>query len=159
MSNPETETEEERPDAAVVARDTMVGDLRDCMLDFLRHNTSALPWNMLPEQQQRDTIEKVTKAAEVAVARAVHIIATDGRTAIVGELIKIQVKDGIQVQVNLSKHDPQRHELIDAQGKAVLLVVAGAEGYGGARAPVKVDPDPKTLLDGEGDAAGEPKFD
>jgi hypothetical protein len=146
---PSPETEEERPDPVVVARDTMVGDLRDCMLDLLRNNTSSLPWNMLPEAQQRATIEKVTKAAEHAVERAVHIIATDGRTALVGELVKIQVKDGIQVQINLSKHDPLRHDLIDAQGKAVLLVVSDADDYGGARAPVKVEPDQKSILDGK----------
>ena len=42
--------------------------------------------------------------------------------------------------LQLSRHDPMRHELIDSVGKAVVIVVADAEQFMGQRAPAKPDP-------------------
>lgn len=132
-----------------LSRETMTGDLRDCLLDFLKHEKNPLPWNMQTEEQQRNAIEKVTKAVDTAVAKAVSIIAADGRTVIKGNLIKIQIKDGIQLQVNTSKQDPLRHALIDSQGEEILLVLAGHAAYTGERKAAKPEPNQRKLLNDE----------
>jgi hypothetical protein len=62
---------------------------------------------------------------------------------------QVAVKDGIKAQLELSKSDPMRHHLIDAQGMDVLLVVADAEPFIGERAPVTVTPDQPDLLAAE----------
>lgn len=133
--------------ASDIARETMTGDLRDCLLDFLKHDKNPLPWNMQTEQQQRDAIEKVTKAVSHTVEKAVAIIAADGRAVIKANVDQVTVKDGIKAVLTLSKSDALRHELVDAQGDVVLLVVASKEVYEGERKAARPDPDQPPLLD------------
>ena len=128
-----------------IARETMTGDLRDCLLDFLKHDKNPLPWNLQGESQQRETIEKATKAVEHAVERAVRIIAADGRRVMLGTLTKVMIKDGYKAEIVLSASDPLRHELCDAQGQDVLLVVAGEQPYFGERRAAHPDPDEPDL--------------
>ena len=136
-------------DAIIMARDTIVGDLRDMILDQLRHNHDALPWNARTENKQRETVELVTKAVQHAVDKAVRLIASDGRPFLMGTLAKVQIKDGIQAQINLSKSDPLRHSLIDAQGQTVMVIVADSDAFSGTRGDVKTTPDQSSLIDGD----------
>lgn len=138
--------EKEISDKALkLARETMTGDLRDCLLDFLKHDKEVLPWNMLSEEKQSDKIEKVTKAVNVAVEKAVAIMAADGKTTIKGNLEKITIKDGIKAEITMSQSDSQRHSLVDAQGHTVLIIVADKAKYEGERKPAKPDPDQPSL--------------
>lgn len=127
------------------ARHTLTGDLRDCLLDFMKHEKNPLPWNMRPESQQREVIEKITKCVQTAVEKVVNIIAADGRTTIVGKLEKLTIKDGIKAEISLGQSDPQRHSLIDSQGDVVLLVVANADAYTGEKKAALPDPDQPRL--------------
>jgi hypothetical protein len=151
----ETYKKEEKPDtesAQKIARETMTGDLRDVLLNFLKHEKNPLPWNMQTEDQQSALIEKVTHSCQVAVERAVKTIAADGRKAIVCMLDKVTVKDGIQAVLKLSKEDEQRHSLIDSQGSTVLLVVADIEAYTGERKAALPEPNQNSLpMDDEDD--------
>ena len=150
----------DKPTPSDIARETMTGDLRDCILDFMKHDKNPLPWNLQGENAQRETIEKVEKAVKSAVEKAVHIIAADARAVIVAKLDQVTVKDGIKATVSLSKADPLRHDLVDSQGLDVLMVVSSVETYKGEKKPVKITPDQKVLPgtddDGEDD---EPIFD
>ena len=65
----------------------------------------------------------------------------------VGKLIKVLVKDNIQVQINFSKEDEQRHNLFDAAGMTVSVVLADAAPYTGERAPAEPEPSQGSLLD------------
>jgi len=87
---------------------------------------------------------------ESAIHEAVQIIASDNRPTIVATVESVTVKDGIKVVVTLPKSDAQRHELFDAAGMAVLLIVGGAAGYYGGSDQVKPDPD-QPALNGFGD--------
>lgn len=143
---PETKEARDEKTAIDIARHTMTGDLRDCLLDFMKHEKNPLPWNMRPASDQAHVIEKVTKAVTVAVEKAVNIIAADGRATIVGKLEKITVKDGIKAEVSLSKGDPQRHSLVDCQGDVVLMVIASGDAYDGERRAALPDPDQPSML-------------
>lgn len=115
MAKAKSQTEaQHRERVAAIARETMTGDLRDCILDFLKHNNNPLPWNVQGEGAQRDTVEKVTKAVQTAVEKCVLLIASDARPTIVANLKKVTVADEIKAVVTLGKGDPQRHNLIDA---------------------------------------------
>lgn len=133
-----------------LARETMTGDLRDCLLDFLKHEKNPLPWNMRTEDAQREAIEKCSRAAMAAVERAVSIIAADGRPTILATCDQVTVKDGIKAVVSLSKSDALRHELVDSQGKTVLIVVTDADRYEGEREPAVPQPNQPDLSDGDG---------
>lgn len=162
---PEPETEDQKKEKARaqreaalnLARETMTGDLRDCLLDFLKHDKNPLPWNMQGEEKQREIIAKVEQAVGGAVEKSVRIIASDGRPVMVAKLDQVVVKDGIKAVCHMSKLDPQRYQLMDAQGSEVLLVVTGADPYQGERKPVEISPDQKVLPMDDGD--DKPIFD
>lgn len=118
---------------------TLTGDVRDALLGQIR--TLQKPYAKCTYDEQSDIIAHATKVATNLVERAVNLIAAEGRKAMVGQLMKIQLKDGIQCQVNFSKQDEMRHELFDAQGMAVMLVIADASAFVGEAAPAKADAD------------------
>jgi hypothetical protein len=124
-----------------IASDTLMGDLRDFILDRLQHEHNPLPWQMRGEAQQKETIDRVTSAMRTWVNRAVTLIAAQGQRAARGQLIKFQAKDGIQMQINLAASEPLRHDLMDNVGATVLITIADVEQFQGERSAPKVIPD------------------
>lgn len=140
----------DREFAGELAADTLTGDLRDFILDKLRHEQDKRPWHERSETDQRDTVHQVEVAVRSAVTRAVDIIAGAGHRSITAAVAQVTVKDGIKAVLELSRHDPQRHSLVDACGARVMLVIADPDEFDGERAPVAVKPDQAEML---GDAA------
>lgn len=150
--------EEEKVSSVQIARETMTGDIRDCILDVLKHGLGK-PWEQHSEFEQRDLVDKAEKAARESVNNAVDIIVADGRPTIVADLESITVKDGIKAIVKLSKGDELRHNLIDSQGKTVLLVVTDKDSYKGEKAPAAIDKDQPSLPMTEANENDKPVFD
>ena len=69
-------------DAAYLAKETLTGDLRDFILDRLKHEQSKAPWHQRSEADQREAVHQVEAAVRSAVTRAVEIIAGHGRRTI-----------------------------------------------------------------------------
>jgi hypothetical protein len=137
----------EPEDFLVLAAGTLMGDLRDFVLDRLKHEHNPLPWQMRPEADQVETIRSVESAMRTWVHRAVTLIAAQGQKAARGQLIKFQAKDGIQMQINLAASEPLRHDLMDNVGATVLITIADVEEFQGERSPVKINKDQKNMLD------------
>ncbi len=131
--------------AAGVAAKTLTGDIRDFILDRLRYEQDKRPWNKRSETEQRETIAKVEEAVHASVEKAVQIIAAAGMQTIQATLDSVTVKDGIKAVFTLAKHDPLRHQLVDAQGSVVMIVVANPDEFEGERAPAEVIPDQAPL--------------
>lgn len=127
------------------AADTLTGDIRDAILDWRKQ--MGKPWAACNEDEQSDEIHRARDLAETLVRKACQIIAANGKKAVTGSLIKVAIKDKISVQVDFSKTDEQRHQLIDSQGHLVSLVFADAEPFKGERAPAEAQPDQSSLLD------------
>lgn len=142
---PEADSLDDR--ALKIARETLTGDIRDIMLNDMKDRKTSLPWNLRNEAAQQELIDQVTRMAESIVTRTVKIVAAGGRRTIQAHLKKITVTDSIKAEIELSKMDQQRHDLIDATGASVLIVVADAEIYEGERAPVTAKPDQKPMFD------------
>lgn len=142
-----------------IARETMTGDLRDCLLDFMKHDKNPLPWNLQGENAQRDTIDKVEGAVKSAVEKVVHIIAADGRQTILAKLKKVTVGDDIKAEVTLGKSNPLRHALYDSQGMDVLIVVTSSDPYDGEKSPVHIEPDQRVLPGSDDDEDDGPIMD
>lgn len=128
---------------ALVDSSTLMGDLRDALLDRLKGMPK--PWTVMSEAEQRDMIFGCERVATHLVTQAVRLIAANGHPSIQAELDSCTVKDGIKAVLNLSKHDPMRHELTDAVGKTVMVVVADIEPFMGQSKEAKPDPDQTTL--------------
>jgi len=107
-------------------------------------------WVKLSETKQNDITDRLRKRVENSVKMAVHLIASDGRMVVVGDLDKITIKDGAQAVIKIGKSAPSLHELYDAQGKAVLIVVSDAGEHTGGMDEVRGESDQRGLdLGGE----------
>lgn len=150
-NNDKPETDKER--AERIAKVTMTGDLRDCLLDFMKHDKNPLPWNLQGEDDQAATIEKVEKAVQYAVERCVQLIAAENRSVITAKLDQVVIKDGIKATLILSKMAPERHQLCDSQGANVLILISDTMPFEGERAPAEITPLQSVLpgTDDEGD--------
>lgn len=118
---------------------TLLGDVRDALLDRIR--TMPKPWEQMTEEQQRETIAGCMAIADHLVSEAVRIISSQGFPTIGGKLVKAQIKDAMQLQVDVSRHDIQRLTVIDNVGRPVLLVIAAPDMFAGERKP------PRTSLE------------
>ncbi len=127
--------------------DTLSGDVRSAILDKFRG--TDVTWSMMPEGQQRTFSHEIDELARYLVREAVNLIATDGMPSIntrCGEVKRR--KDGdIEAKFNLKGDDEQRHELFDATGFPIKVIVADHERYIGERAPEPIDPDQADLID------------
>lgn len=139
-----TETTEVTEEDSGVAAETMLGDLMTLVLDELKAAPDV--WQKLGENEQDDVIDRVRRRCEDAVEDCVRIIATQGFARIRAKVDTITVKDGIKATLTLSQHDPERYELIDAQGSSVFIVVADVEQFSGGTSGIKAEPDQRALL-------------
>lgn len=128
-----------------LAADTLTGDIRDFILDRLRHEQSKRPWHERSESDQRQTVHDVEAVVQRLVRTAVDLIAGHGRRAIRAHLEQVTIKDGIKAVLTMPPSSEERHKLYDAQGFDVLVVVADPEEFTGERAPVAISPDQPTL--------------
>ncbi|HEV2540244.1 MAG TPA: hypothetical protein VGU03_11105 [Frateuria sp.] len=152
MTHPHTDTAipQETASAAAIAAETMTGDLMAALIDEMK--TMPRPWPAMSEQDQQDVIYRAQERVQSAIAQAVNIIASDNRPTIVATVESVTVKEGIKAVLTLPKSDQQRHDLFDAAGQAVLLVVAGRAPYSGGADQVQADPD-QPSLNGFGESA------
>lgn len=132
-------------DTLTLASETMAGDIRDFILDRLKHDHKPLPWHMRTEDEQKETIARVSASVEALVRKAVHAIAADGRKVIKARLVQVTIKDGIKGVVEVMQSDPLRHQLVDATGLDILLVVSDASIFEGSRGEVPISPDQRDL--------------
>ena len=142
------------PAPALIAADTMTGDLMACLIDELKSAPDV--WQKMPEHQQQDVIYRVQQRVQENIRAAVEIIASANRPTIVATVESVTVKEAIKAVVTLPKSDAQRHNLFDAAGQTVLLIVAGADEFCGGVDQVQPDPDQPALNgfgEGEREAA------
>ena len=103
------------------------------------------PWAKVPKAKQDDVIDRLRKQVESAVRMAVHLLASENRATITAIVDQVTIKDGIKANLTLSKADPRRHDLCDAQGKTVLIVVADAGDHTGGMDEIKGESDQRAM--------------
>lgn len=138
MNAPEQETQ----DTIELTTYVMLGSLVGLVIDELKAAPDV--WQRLSQGRQDDVIDRVRHRCEQMVRQAVRLIAADGREVITADLEQITAKDEIKAVCKLAKHDQNRHALLDAVGKPVLLVVASHQQFLGGELP-KSDPDQPDL--------------
>lgn len=98
------------------------------LLGALVQEIKLLPdvWVKLSENKQNDVLDRLRTRVDGAVKMAVHLIASQGRVTVVGDLDQITIKDGAKAVVKIGKSVTALHDLAEAQGQAVLLVLSGS---------------------------------
>lgn len=144
-------------DTMAMTAATIGSDLLQALVQEIKLLPDVRP--KLSQKKQDDVIERLRKRVITNVQMATHLIASDGRICVQAELEQITVKDGIKGVIIMSKNDPHRHLIMDAQGKTVLLAVADAEDHMGEIAAVRGEPDQRAMdlgheYDPNGDGKG-----
>lgn len=126
-------------DVIEIAESTMLGDLMALCVDEMK----AMPdvWQKLPEETQRDLIERTRRRVTDAIAQAVKIVASGDQKTIVATVEKVEFKDGVKATLSMSRYSQSVHDLADATGGTVLIVLEETEGYQGGSEQVQSDPD------------------
>ena len=129
--------------------ETLVGNVRDFLLDRLKNDQDGRIWSQRPELEQEMVIGDAGRSAEWLVGRLVEIVAAGGHDVINASVDKV-TNDGkvIKAQLSLSRMDEMRHALVDATGGMAMIVIVDKEQYGGAD-DVTVEPDQGSLPMGE----------
>lgn len=150
--------EQEQPpqDSAIVglASATMTGDLLTALVDELKAAPDV--WQKLNQHKQDAIIDRFHRRIGEAIKEAVRMIASDNRPTIRAKLEQLVSKDGIKAVLTIAQTDPQRHDLLDAVGQRVLLLVADADQYGGGERPVPDKDQPDLPIADAGAAGAEP---
>lgn len=138
--------------AREVAQATMLGDLRDVLLELRKDpKLGDKAWSKLSENEQSQLVDTITNRVRPAIVRAIDIIASEGRKHIKVTLKQVTVKDGLKGVFECAKTHELRHALTDAQGDTVLVVLTNTENYLGKGNTPKIDKDQKELIDDEED--------
>lgn len=127
-----------------IATATMAGDLRDGILRELEV-AHTMPWNARAEAEQRAVVDRVSSLARAAIRDVVAKVVNAGFPALVGTLASVAVKDGYAAKVEIPKGAEHRHELMDAEGSNVVLVLADPTTFFKTRGAVKITPDQPPL--------------
>jgi ribosome modulation factor len=130
-------------DFRAMTADSVGKDLLSALVTELK----LLPdvWTKLSQKKQDDIIDRLRARVQSNIAMAVHTLASAGRTVVAGDLDQITIKDGVKAVIKFSAAAPSLHELYDAQGKAVLVVVASAEDHTSGMDDVKGETDQRGL--------------
>ncbi len=96
------------------------------ILQALVQEIKLLPdvWVKISKSKQDDVIDRLRSRVETNIKMAVHLLAAEGRTVVAGDLDQITIKDGVKAVVKFSSVAANLHELYEASGMAVLVVVA-----------------------------------
>lgn len=103
------------------------------------------PWPEIPKAKQDDIIDRLRGRVETNIKMAVHLLASQGRTVVAGDLDQITIKDGVKAVVKFGSGAANLHELYDVAGKAVLVVVANAADHTGGMGDVTGENDQRGL--------------
>lgn len=141
--DPDTPQVESGVDAPTIrlTADTLAGSIRDFILNQLRYNHSPVPWDERSEEDQKRLVAQVSDLVRAGVTDAVRAIAASSRPVMAGVLKSIAVQGGIKAVIELQRNDPLRHELMDAAGQEVLLVVSDARPFLREGSAVEIKPD------------------
>ncbi|OBU84561.1 H-NS histone family protein [Chromobacterium subtsugae] len=111
-------------DFRAMTADSIGKDLLGALLQEIKLMPDV--WQKLPQQKQDDVIDRIRARVETNIRMAVHVLASEGRTTVVGELDQVVRKDGIKAVFKINSNAEGRHELFDSERKACLIIIADA---------------------------------
>lgn len=113
---------DEAPDAIAIHADTMGHDFVAALLAELRQMPDH--WARLSEEKQQQIIERLKEKVRTAVTKAQSMILRANLAAVPADLESVGFKNGITAALKIPRDALHRHELADAQGQRVLVIIA-----------------------------------
>lgn len=103
------------------------------------------PWPRLSKEKQDFVIDRLRECVSANVGMAVHLLASEGRTVVTGDLEQINIKDGVKAVVKFSSKAENLDHLYDSVGQAVIVVVAAAAAHTGGMESIRGEPDQRAM--------------
>lgn len=130
-------------DKIVKAQQQLGADMLNALLLEIR----ALPnvWQKLSEAQQADVLDRLCRQIDSAVSKAIVTLAAGEMATIQAEVESVTFKDGVKAVFAVQKDSPFRHDLADAQGNSVMIVLEDVKNYTQSAREVKPEPDQPNL--------------
>lgn len=126
-----------------VAEETFLGDLMSIVIDQVK--AIHKPWEELSEDEQGAFIESIKLRCKTIARKAINIIASQGMTTVTADVDSVTFKEGIKVVLKIGAHVEGRHDVADAEGQPVLLVVSNAEDLVTEHDLPEADPDQRGI--------------
>ena len=139
--------ENERKELLNMTVETIGKDLLGALVQEIK----LLPdvWPKMSEMKQNDVIDRLRNRVETSVKMAVHLIASDGRTVVTGDVDSVTVKDGVKAVLKFSKSASNIAELCLSEGGPVLVVLAGGNEHTNGMDEVRGESDQRAMNLGE----------
>lgn len=112
--------------AAILAADTLGHDMVDGILQEVRQIPG---WEGLKQHQQEVHIQRIGQRVRHLVSQALDIIFKGEHPACAAELGAVTFGKVIRARIEIAKTAQSRHELADATGQSVVIVMADPEQY------------------------------
>lgn len=136
-------TYNEPDEARDFARETLLGNVMEAAMKQMR--SIEVPWTKMKEADQRKVISEVKEDVVYAILGAVDLICSDNRTRFRAKVDQVTFKDGVKA-VLLMGNDECSHELADAAGGTVLVVIEDPGRYISGDGMPTADADQSALL-------------
>lgn len=130
-------------DLITITEDMMLGEMLQLIIDEIKAAPDV--WQKMSQDQQDDMIDRCKRRLTTAVEQAVTHIVAAGRPVITADVESVTFKDGIKAVLKVSQSNPLRHELADATGLQVLVVVTDIKQFSGGTDGVQSDADQPEL--------------
>lgn len=112
--------------AAVVAAETLGRDMLEGILETVRQFPG---WESLTQHQQDVHIQRISQRVQLLVSQALDIIFKGEYPACIAELGAVTFGKAIKAKIEIAKTAQSRHELADATGQRVVVVMCDPEQY------------------------------
>lgn len=126
--------------------DTLLGDVRDLVLQEMRDAKNALPWTTRSEKEQAEMIDRADRFAGNLIAKVVNLIAAGNNPAIPVTVKQWTVSDELKIALTGAASHLNVTNMIDG-GMIGFLVFADKEPFQGEREPIQPAPNQPDLLD------------
>lgn len=117
---------------------TLLGDVMGLVKQELIANQE--PWQKMSEQKQADALHRIEMSIRQGITKAVKLLASEDRPTLSATIDQVVLKDGVKVVLKLPKGIGAIHDLVDAQGTAVLLVISDPDQHMGGADDHQPDP-------------------
>ncbi len=138
-----------------IAANTLRGDVRDFLLQWIRNLPKA--WPQLGEAEQKNVAAAADKQAEALVRHVTNLVGSQGFRSFEVSVGDFQ-KKGNRLEAKFAT-PYSRENLIEmaeaGEAGPIMLALVSRDVFEGERAPAKVMKDQPDLMDGEGENAGE----
>ena len=147
--NDTTSAVAERPKVGTVFAATLGHDLMALTLELLR--TMPDHWLRMSEDQQKKAIERIRERVAGAVTETAQIVMRAQFPAVKAELESITISKGVKITLAMDPDAAGRHDVYDAKGCDVLIVLAESERWLERMDEIKAHADQLQLFEGDYD--------